>query len=179
MTTSVSRRIESAIDDYRAGNLESSLIHLVPAIDVTAKRRRNTNNVGKRFRGFFADYEKILWAITTKNVFVDCIIGDLTLPQVLYKYLRTTISHEGELDARLSIGEIQGMEVGDTWKMPESLIPALILSVVIAPGNKNERIKDGVMFPLIDRKYDINQLWGAEDFVKSLLNAAFKRTDLF
>jgi hypothetical protein len=59
-TSSISRRVESSIKAYQEGDFETSLVHLFPALDKTAKKRRPRDRVGERIKSFIDDELEII-----------------------------------------------------------------------------------------------------------------------
>ena len=176
--SSISRRIESCMEDSIKKNYESAMIHFFPALDKTAKKRRPKDGVGVRIREFISDQEKIIHAVATTNIIMMNVDG-VNFPQAIYKFGRTSIAHEGELDKRLSFSNEHGLEIGHVWNLPPSYITALCVGVMIAPENYQEHIDAEIKLTFFDKEFDANELWGAEDMVKELISAAFKKPDLF
>ncbi len=176
--SSISRRIESCMQDAYKKNYESAMIHFFPALDKTAKKRRPKSGVGVRIREFVSDQEKVIHAVATTNIF-DVTINGVTFPQAIYKFGRTSIAHEGELDKRLSFSNEHGLEIGYIWNLPPSYITALCVSVMIAPENSQEFIDTQIKLSIFGQKFEINELWGADLTVKKLISDAFKNPNLF
>jgi len=96
-STAISRRIESCINYANVQNYESALINLFPALDKTAKKRRHREGVGSRIKKFIADQEEIITAVSTRNIYKDIQINGINFPEAIYKFGRTSISHEAIL----------------------------------------------------------------------------------
>src|SRR3954468_14242070 len=97
------RRIAACIEASRRKDYEAALVHFFPALDKTAKRRRPKAGVGERIRNFVADQEDIISLVATSNVLKGISVDGVSFPEAIYKFGRTAISHEGELDPRLQI----------------------------------------------------------------------------
>ena len=106
MTTSsgVSRRIQQCIEHIQKQDWEGALVNLFPALDKTSKRRRPKAGVGERIRAFLEEEESLISAVATGNVFRGIHVDGVSITDALYKFGRTSIAHEGELDPRLQIG---------------------------------------------------------------------------
>lgn len=177
--TAISRRIESCINYTNVRNYESALINFFPALDKTAKKRRHREGVGSRIKKFLADQEEIITAVSTGNIFKNNKINGINFPEAIYKFGRTSISHEGELDDRLNFNDNGILTIGDAWNLPSSYITGLCIGVIVAPENSNEFIESPLGITLYGEKFEINELWGAEETVKQLISDVFQQPNLF
>lgn len=177
--TSISRRIEACIQHQRKKDYESAMIHFFPALDKTAKKRRPKYGVGNRIRKFISDQEAIITAIATGNIFQNISCNGVDFPQAIYKFGRTSIAHEGELDERLTFHDSGGMSIGSVWNLPSSYITGLVVGVMVAPENGQESIDPQIGLTIFGKHFKINELWGAEDTVKHVISVAFRNPNLF
>ena len=138
--SSVSRRLASCLDAYQRQDYEVALVHFFPALDKVAKRRRPKDGVGTRIRGFLKDEEVLISAIATGNVFKGCVFDGLTFEDAIYKFGRTPIAHEGELDPKLTFVDGGSWSIGETWNLPSKYILGLCVAVMVAPECKGEHI---------------------------------------
>lgn len=179
MPTSISRRIEKSIIAFQERDYEDAFVQLFPAIDKTAKKRRPRDAVGERIKKFISDEEAIITAIATNNIFKNINVNGINLPTALYKFGRNSIVHEGELDKRLQINEQGIIQIGQVWNLPASYIIGLIVAVVIAPENANEKVRDDVGITLFGKHYKINDLWGQRDIIQTKICEVFRNDNLF
>lgn len=164
--SSISRRIESTLRHLKASEHEEALIHLAPAIDKTAKRRRDVG-VGPRIRSFLADEERLITYLGTGIAIEGFEAGNMSLPKAIYEFLRNPIAHEGELDPRLEFVESDGFAISDDkWSLPVPFLHALCLSVILAPENSAERLSTAVPIGLFGQVVDANALWGQRELVR-------------
>jgi hypothetical protein len=177
--SSVSRRLAACFEAYERNDYEAALVHFFPALDKVAKRRRPKDGVGARIRAFLKDEEALISAIATGNVFIGAVFDGVTFEDVIYKFGRTSIAHEGELDPRLQFVEGVGWSIGKVWKLPSKYIPALCVAVMAAPECNGERMAADARVTIFGREWELNQLWGAERAVKAHIAAVFRRPDLF
>jgi hypothetical protein len=177
--SSVSRRIESCIKFANLKDYESALIHFFPALDKTAKKRRPKDGVGRRIRNFIADQEAIISAIATRNILKDISINGISFPDAIYNFGRTCIAHDGELDSRLTINDTGALTIGRVWNLPSSYITGLVIGVMIAPENVHEYINAPLEITIFDKRFKVNELWGAEEVIKQLICDVFKNPELF
>ncbi len=96
--TGVSRRINQCIAHLQAKDWEGALVNLFPALDQTAKRRRSKDGVGSRIRAFLEDEEGLISCIATGSFIANVNVNGVSITDALYKFGRTSIAHEGELD---------------------------------------------------------------------------------
>jgi hypothetical protein len=177
--SSVSRRLAACFDAYERKDYESALVHFFPALDKVAKRRRPKENVGGRIRCFLKDEEVLISAIATGNVFKGSVFDGVTFEAAIYKFGRTAIVHEGELDRRLRFVDCGAWSIGEVWSLPSKYILGLCVALMVAPECKGENIATDAKVTLFGREWHFNQLWGAEHDVKAHIARAFRRPDLF
>ena len=173
-TSSISRRMESCIQAFMKEDFETALIHYFPALDKTAKSRRNVG-VGARIRSFLDDELDIISHVATKNIIrIEC--DGISIPQAIYKFGRTSIAHEGELDPRLNFDNRSGMSIGQTWNLPPSFITGMVLAVIIAPENANEELKQDYTISIHDTEFKLNELWGDRRKIRDWIEQQYGRT---
>lgn len=178
-SSSVSRRLASCFDAYQRGDYEAAMVHFFPALDKVAKRRRPKDGVGARIRGFLKDEEVLISAIATGNVFSGNVIDGLTFEEAIYKFGRTPIAHEGELDSRLRFVNGGSWSIGNVWALPSQYILGLCVAVMVAPECEGEEIGGDARVVIFDREWELNRLWGAEKEVKAHVAATFRNPNLF
>ena len=118
--SSVSRRLADCLQAHARGDYEGALVHFFPALDKVSKRRRPKDGVGARIRSFLSDEEALISAIATGNVFRNIQVDGVTFPDAIYRFGRTSIAHEGELDRRLTISKDGSLSIGEVWALPSS-----------------------------------------------------------
>ena len=137
----ISRRIQQCITHVQMHDWEGALVNLFPALDKTAKKRRLKAGVGERIRAFLEEEEILISAIATGNVFKGIYADGVSITDALYKFGRTSIAHEGELDPRLEFNETGSIVIGqDKWSLPTGYIVGMSLAVVVAPENTRELV---------------------------------------
>lgn len=173
-SSSVSRRMESCIEALLKEDFEAALVHYFPALDKTAKKRRPASKVGERIRDFIDDELDIISDIATRNIIrVNC--NGVSFPEAIYKFGRTSISHEGELDPRLNFSNSSGMTIGDTWNLPPAFITGLSIAVILAPENANERFQKEYEVAIHEERYSANELWGQRQLIRNTMEARYGR----
>lgn len=178
--TGVSRRLQQCIERLQVNDYEGALVNLFPAIDKTAKKRRPTAGVGSRIRSFLKDEEVLITAVGTGNVFKGCSFNGVSFEDALYKFGRTPISHEGELDSRLKFNDQGGLQIGqECWNLPSSYIVGMALAVITAPENVDESTAEGLGINIFDKQFLLNEIWGKPDAVRSHICDVFRYPDLF
>ena len=137
----ISRKIQQCITHVQMQEWEGALVNLFPALDKTAKKRRLKAGVGERIRAFLEEEEILISAIATGNVFKGIYTDGVSITDALYKFGRTSIAHEGELDPRLEFNETGSIVIGqDKWSLPTGYIVGMSLAVVVAPENTRELV---------------------------------------
>lgn len=178
--TGVSRRMQQCIEHIQRNDWEGALVNLFPALDKTAKRRRPKAGVGERIRAFLEEEEILISAIATGNVFHGIHVDGVSVTDALYKFGRTSIAHEGELDPRLKFNEGGSLIIGkDDWNLPTGYIVGMSLAVVIAPENSSESIDAELQFSLFGEQLRLNSLWGQQKMVQAVIASRFRDPLLF
>jgi hypothetical protein len=173
-SSSISRRMEDCIKAFMSNDYETALIHYFPALDKTAKRRRPSEGVGNRIRSFLDDELDIISHIATRNIFrIEC--DGLSIPQAIYKFGRTSIAHEGELDPRLRFDNRNGMSIGAIWNLPPSFVIGLILAVIIAPENSSEKFENDYKLNVHGTEFNASKLWGKRQEIRDWMEAHYGR----
>ncbi|SGZ05174.1 Putative uncharacterized protein [Moritella viscosa] len=172
--SSISRRIESSINGFQQNDFESALVHYFPALDKTAKKRYPKDGVGKRIKKFLDDELDIITYIATQNI-LRINVNGITFPEAIYKFGRTSIAHEGELDPRLNFNNESGMSIGQLWNLPPSFIIGLIISVVLAPENNSEQLKGRYTVAIHGDRFDLSTQWGNRSDFRSYMEQKFGR----
>jgi len=178
-TSSISRRIESSIQALDRKAYEDAFIHLFPAIDKTAKKRRDKDGVAQRIKAFISDEEGIITVVATNNFIRNITVNGIDFPTALYKFGRTSIAHEGELDERLQINESGNIQIGHVWNLPSSYITGLIVAVIVSPENSNEHIDQNIVITLFGETFKANDIWGKREIIQNKICQVFKNNDLF
>ena len=178
-STVISRRISSSIAALSAQDYEEAFIHLFPAIDRTAKLRRPKATVAGRIKGFICDEQALVMWVATGHIIGQIKVNDWDLPSALYKFGRTSIAHEGELDPRLRIHDTGELSIGDVWNLPSSYILGLIIAVVISEENSKEHLGNDYRVSFNGASFNINALWGNRAAIESHASNIFGRPQPF
>jgi hypothetical protein len=176
----VSRRIQQCVEHIQKQDWEGALVNLFPALDKTAKKRRPKAGVGERIRAFLEEEEILISAVATGNVFKGIRSDGVSITDALYKFGRTSIAHEGELDPRLQFNERGSLVIGqDKWNLPTGYIIGMSFAVVVAPENSKESVDAKLGFNLFGEQHPLNSLWGQRQKVRAVIAAKFRDPQLF
>ena len=180
VATGVSRRIQQCIVHMQTKDWEGALVNLFPALDQTAKRRRPKEGVGPRIRAFLEDEEGLISCIATGNYMVGIRNDGVSITDALYKFGRTAIAHEGELDPRLNFNEEGRVAVGrDRWDLPVGYIFGMSISVIAAPENADEHIPVELAATVFGERLKINEIWGKREIIRQLIAGKFQQPGMF
>jgi hypothetical protein len=178
--TGVSRRLSQCIKHFNEKDYEGALVNLFPAIDQTAKRRRKKDGVGKRIKAFLVEEEKLISILGTGNCFSNISVNGTSITDALYKFGRTPIAHEGELDPRLEFNESGAVQIGvEKWNLPVGYILGMCVATITAPENSSEHIDYPLSITVFGKTHLVSELWGNSDPLKKYLCAMFDDTNLF
>lgn len=171
---SVGRRIESCLNEMAVDNFEAALVHLFPAIDNTAKKRYPKEKVGERIRMFLKDSETIIQFLATTNV-LTIIAEGMSFEQAIYKFGRTSIMHEGELDHRLVIHKGSRISIGEVWELPHSYIYSMAAAVIFARENSEDVFTRRITLHSPLGVLDLYMLWGKAEEIQHRIEKVLKR----
>lgn len=176
----ISRRLQQCVTHLQSKDCEGALVNLFPAIDKTAKKRRPKEGVGSRIRAFLEEEEALISAIATGNVFTRISVDGVTITDALYKFGRTPIAHEGELDPRLQFNDSGSLEIGsERWNLPSGYIVGMSVAVVAAQENEAERVAEDLGITLFGQQFRVNELWGQREKVRGFICEKFRNPRLF
>jgi hypothetical protein len=178
--TGVSRRLLQCVKHLQTNDFEGALVNLFPAIDQTAKRRMPKVGVGKRIKGFLEQEEKLISIIATGNSFSNIVCDGVSITDALYKFGRTSIAHEGELDPRLEFNQNGSVLIGtNQWNLPSGYITGMCIAAIVSAENKDEHIEEPLSITVFDKIFLISDLWGHSSKIKSHICTKFRNEQLF
>jgi hypothetical protein len=173
-TMSIADRVIESIDKYNSNDLENALIQACIAIDGTSKKEFPgfSKQNKKRFKSFIsANIDIITFFTCNTNVFVNCQFREYTIEQFIYEVIRCSLLHEGELSARFKFTEPnEPVLIGATqWCFPKTFIFGVILAVIGASSNANQKVADYLSVSIMDNQFRINDLWGRGDLIRKAI----------
>lgn len=171
--SSIGRRLASAICALQQDDYEGACTHVFPALDKTAKRRRPNDGVGERIKKFISDQEGVISIVATGCRIANISINGVDFPTAIYKFGRTAIVHEGELDPRLKFSKSGVLEIGETWHLPAPYIFGLCVAVMSAKENANERAPISGSIVILGNHWEVDALWGAEAKIEQAFEDKF------
>lgn len=178
--TGVSRRLLQCVKHLQTNDFEGALVNLFPAIDQTAKRRMPKAGVGKRIKSFLEEEEKLISIVATGNCLSSIVCDGVSITDALYKFGRTSIAHEGELDPRLEFNPNGSVLIGtNKWNLPSGYITGMCVAAIVSEENKNEHISEPLSITVFDKLFLISDLWGDSSEIKSHICAKFQNDKLF
>jgi len=101
----VSRNVSEGLKYLLQKEYECALTMYFPALDKTSKKRLPRGNVGQRIKKFLNDQYDIINFVTWGYNLVpnNFKINGVSFSDIVYKYARCSLIHEGQLDERLEI----------------------------------------------------------------------------
>lgn len=177
--TGVSRRLLQCMEHLEEDDFEGALVNLFSALDPTAKRRRPKEGVAKRIKAFLEDEERLMSSLTG-NCLSNIKCNDLSITDTLYKFGRTSIVHEGELDPRIEFNCNGTFSIGSKKLiLPSSYIVGMSVAVITAPENSNEYIDVPFSIIVFEKSFNVAELWGNAEAIKGYICEKFKNKELF
>lgn len=167
-TTTVSRRIDTAIKHLRENDYENALIQISIAIDRTAKKKYpNVKKVGSRIKKIIQNYESFIYFFASNGQMLvmpnaKVVIGTEDLPNMIYKSVRCALQHGDDLtdnvvieDGVVSLGMRDGKFI-----LNRGHIFGLLFSVVGDNVNQLEFCESNPFVVIKNKTIMINDLWG-------------------
>lgn len=173
--SSIGRRLASALAALQKDDFEGACTHIFPALDKTAKLRRPKDGVGERIKKFIADQEGIISIVATGSRITGISVNGINFPNAIYKFGRTSIVHEGELDPRLKFSRDGALEIGETWHLPASYIVGLCVAIMSAKENAKERAPIFGSMNILGKMWEIDSIWGSEAKIEQAFEEKFSR----
>jgi hypothetical protein len=190
---SIGKRVSEAWDKLEAGDPESALFAICPAVDATAKREFGKG--GRRsYKDFISNNMQLitmlgLGGMNTKELWLPYPnigknedlkkgeggfypLGLYPFEEIVYHIVRCGLGHEAELPPDLEFVDKPEIRSDPSGKLflPASLVLGLIFAVMLAPVNKDETdsksrsIRLGDQYPV-----PLSRLWGRRSEVQWLL----------
>ena len=107
MTTSTveEKMINQAFGNLENNNHDLALLSIVPLFDKACKKTWPRLGVGARFRKGIEETEDIISFVMLggRGTITASTYGKWTLPELMYKYLRNSIVHEGQMPDQVKI----------------------------------------------------------------------------
>lgn len=180
------RRFQQVFDSLCAEDFGSALTLVCPLIDGAGKKLYGIKKPGERFKKVLEDNNDFLYWMMTSGMFVmekgaDLVFsregkGNINLSQSIYKLVRNSLLHDGELSSEIEFVDDGRLGPSDGKVIfPKNLIWALAFMVSYLPCYKNNcphsyRLSiSGISMPL-------QESWGSKEKVKEFFaREIFKR----
>ena len=170
-------RVQEALQKFISSDYENAMVQIAIAIDATAKIKYSKKlRTGERFRKFIQENQEFILyvALGCGPRFIFEGDGNMkfmhrgSLAQVVYKYVRNALLHEGEVsdDIVFRHGPVIGHE-GDKFIVSSELIVGMLLSVIGDQKNASQKLKTEVTLNIAGKKIPVNSIWGRLDIVKA------------
>src|SRR5690606_1746015 len=113
------------------------------------------------------------------NSLSNIVCNGVSITDALYKFGRTSIAHEGELDPRLEFNKNGSILIGtEKWNLPSGYIIGMCVSVITAEVNSNEHIEEPLAITIFGRSFLLEDLWGDSMGIKAHICKQFKDEEL-
>lgn len=126
-------------------------------------------------RSFLRDEMAIITVIATGHMFQNIECDGLSVEQAIYKFGRTSVMHEGELDPRLTFSADGSFSFGASqMSIPPAFIFGMTVATIISTENKGESMTKPFPATILGDHYSLNDHWG-NPAIKSGIHKKFKR----
>lgn len=182
---SIGNFVSAGVVFHNYGKRDISLALICSAIDATAKKVFRGDNNNERNKKFVRKYLPIITSfgflgITASEIRIKCIdVPDLKadsngyvgIEDIIYHVIRCGLVHECEIDNRIEFTNTT--VIGDfnkTFKVPKQIFWGLAMAVILCEQNKDEHTGDDVSINLNGKQFKIEQLWGQEKNLQTILS---------
>ncbi len=170
--------LQQAFDNIHEDKHELALLSIMPIFDKACKKTWPTNKVGERFRKGVTETENIITFLmcSGSSLMTNCIYGDLKLPKIVYKYLRNTIIHEGEMPPNVSFTNEPKIIIDEgNVIFPKQFVIGFLVAAIGFECYKNESTavtQFGKLY-LKGEEYLIKDLVGNHAIINNVINKKY------
>jgi hypothetical protein len=173
LVVGIAKCVAEAFEKIRAGDPEGALMQICAAIEATA-----TAEYGKEGRGSYKDFLRDNLGLITKVGFGLSILnlnlgyvhpriktatpGLCSFEDILYHAVRCGLYHQASLPSDLRFHDEPAFKIEDELLvLPAKLVLGLVIAVVVAPINKDEKATEGHYgLDISGYRVPLNKLWG-------------------
>ena len=173
--------LQQAFDNLEKGNNELALVSILPIFDNACKKKWKKLGVGARFRKGVEETEEIITFLMASGscLFTNCKYGELKLPELIYKYLRNSIIHEGKMPDNVGfVNEPKIIIEGNSVKFPVQFVSGLLIASIGFECYKKEsnKVTQVGKLLILDKELFIKDLVGTHQPIREIINAKFKNS---
>lgn len=180
------RRFQQVFESLCAEDFGSALTLVCPLIDAAGKKLYGIKKPGERFKKVLEENNDFLYWMMTGGMLVmgkgaDLVFsrkgkGNINLAQSLYKLVRNSLLHEGELSEEIEFVDDGKLGPdGEKVVFPKNLIWALAFMVTYLPCYRNN-CPDSYRLSISGVPMPLQESWGSKDKVMAFFrNEIFKR----
>lgn len=127
------KMIDQAFGNIESNHYDLALLSIVPLFDKACKKTWPKLGVGARFRKGIEETEDIISFLMLggRGTITASTYGKWTLPELMYKYLRNSIVHEGEMPDQVRIVDEPKIVIDDDFvQFPVGIVPGLLIATI-------------------------------------------------
>lgn len=187
MLVTVGKRIQSCINHMDNKEFGLALSELCIAIDITAKKNYDKQqSSATTYKKFLHENMWMIMVTGTGNLINPIKVkfthpsiknsdGYCSLEEIIYHIVRCELIHDTGKNSNIEWNPDSSYPIlynaeGELL-LSTAFIWGLVLSVVVSPVNKDERVGELCWISTLSFKYFINDLWGRIDLVKKMVRA--------
>ncbi|MBN1459039.1 MAG: hypothetical protein JXA57_05850 [Armatimonadetes bacterium] len=186
MTASIGGYLDDAIEKICRGDLQMAASSVCIAVAGTAKRAfPSVRGDSNKFKAFLARHMGLIVYVGMPGLALargssirlrflhpdvpEDAEGYCTLEDILYHVLRCGLIHEAEFPNAIAFDDCLSAD----GRLPKGILNGLILAVVVAPENKDERLAQDWTIKIKDSEVVFNEWWGKEQELAAFLGLRF------
>lgn len=180
----VSDRVQEALIKLEEHDVDNALIQLSIAVDATAKKMCPKLKNAQRIKSFLKAKRAFIWWSLFNGVpnsdgefhlsFADK--GYVSIEDIMYKYIRCSLLHEGEVPVNISFDYVEYFKVNadSSLILPVAYLYAILWAVISCNENINERMTRDFFICFGSKKANLNDYWGDEVGLRDAIRNGFE-----
>lgn len=170
--------LEQALRNLYESKDELALVSIIPLFDKACSKKWPKDTVRNRFYNGVNETDDIITFFMSKGhaVMIACRFGEFTLPQIIYKYLRSNIIHEGKMPDNIHFVDEPKIDIEkDDITLPKQLVLGLLMAAIGFECYRKERnkINGAPEIKINQHRILIADAIGNHDFVRNIINEEF------
>lgn len=180
----ISARVQEALIKIQEHDVDNAIIQLSIAVDATAKKMYPRQKNWQRIKSFLMEKRAFIWWSLLNGVPNSngefCLSftnkGYVSIEEIIYKYIRCSIIHEGELPTSITFDYVEYFKVNEDSSIifPVVYLETILLAVISSDVNKAEKMKCNFYVNFGKEKFNLNDYWGDEFGLRKAIRNGFE-----
>ncbi|MFW5450201.1 MAG: hypothetical protein ACKE9I_01275 [Methylophagaceae bacterium] len=169
------KMINQAFGNLENNNHDLALLSIVPLFDKACKKTWPRLGVGARFRKGIEETEDIISFVMLggRGTITASTYGKWTLPELMYKYLRNSIIHEGQMPDQVKIIDEPTIVIDEEFvQFPIGIVLGLLIATIGFECFRNEsrNVTQVGRMEIKEQKIFIKDMVGNHQTIRDVIN---------